>query len=485
MKRKYFWNGAGFTLVEVLIAAALLGGLALVIMNISREQTKAQKQTETNFEVNTIYSSIAQTLLNADACFNTLNPAGSILAEKALTRIVDRNNTTLFLTDNTYGNNKVKLVSITVKSMTFNPVPTATTKGYGNGNLSIVLQRIGVAANPNITRNVPLTVEVDNGYVVTKCYSATENAIDTAKINACQNINGVYDAATDSCNLSAFPGSVDDKTAVSTNYLQNFMATTLNAAYVRKSGDVMTGSLTSPTYCIGTNCRTTFALQNCGVGRVVSKINSDGSAICSNVTCPDPTTFFVGVDATGAPICKPFPTNTCSTSQYVSKVNTDGSVVCSDLPPNAATTCSAGQVIQSIAANGVPTCVTYHPQNLSNSNCGAGLAVTGFNADGTAKCATAGISNQTCPAGQVMTGITNGSITCSSPFATAPSFGGARYCIIANSCPSGWVSRGTIGIIAAYSGGSFSMCTGGNVGTTGANYNGTWGWCHPLICCNS
>lgn len=484
MKNTKLWNRSGFTLVEVLIAAALLGGLALVIMNINKQQTKSQKQAETNFEVNTIYSTISQTMLNASACLNTLSPVGNISIIKPVPEIKDRNNLGLFIVGNIYAN-KVKLISMTVKNMTFNPTPTATTKGYGNGNIEIVLERIGLISNANITRIIPISVEVNNGFVVSKCYSATENAVDTSKILACQNISGVYDSATDSCNLATFPATNNDQTAVSTNYLQNFMSSTLDSAYVKKTGDLMTGNLTAPGHCIGANCRTTFATQDCGVGKVVSKINSNGSAVCSNVTCPDATTFFVGVDAAGSPICKPFPTNTCSTSQYVSKVNTDGSVVCSDLPPNAATTCAAGQVIQSIAANGTPSCVDFHPRNLSNANCIAGQAVSGFNPDGSAKCTPiTTIANQTCPSGQVMVGINNGSILCSSPLATPPSFGGARFCMLANACPAGWVNRGRVGIIASYGDGAYGLCGGNNVGSTGADYNGTWGWCHPLICCN-
>lgn len=68
---------------------------------------------------------------------------------------------------------------------------------------------------------------------------------------------------------------------------------------------------------------------------------------------------------------------------------------------------------------------------------------------------------------------------------TTPPNSPTTYCILSRSCPAGWVDRGVVGIIAAYAGNAYGLCGNGNVGSTGSDFNGTWGWCHPRLCCNN
>lgn len=63
-----------------------------------------------------------------------------------------------------------------------------------------------------------------------------------------------------------------------------------------------------------------------------------------------------------------------------------------------------------------------------------------------------------------------------------PNMGGAKYCMLANMCPVGWIDNGRAGIIASYGDGAHAKCSA--LFNPGTDYNGTWGWCHPKICCN-
>ena len=55
--------------------------------------------------------------------------------------------------------------------------------------------------------------------------------------------------------------------------------------------------------------------------------------------------------------------------------------------------------------------------------------------------------------------------------------GAGPFCMFATTCPTGWTSKGLGGILinntttCPYNGGS--------------NYNASWNWCHPRICCNN
>jgi len=78
--------------------------------------------------------------------------------------------------------------------------------------------------------------------------------------------------------------------------------------------------------------------------------------------------------------------------------------------------CPAGQVVQSIDANGQVTCVK--DMHVKDTACPAGQVVTGYDANGVIQCALdqntdTNVFNTSCPAGQVVTGYdVNGVVQC-------------------------------------------------------------------------
>lgn len=73
-KTKSFSNKgqSGFTLVEVMIAAAIMGALSLALYQLVADQQKAARKSEVRFEVDAILNEIRQTLGNRDSCVATL-----------------------------------------------------------------------------------------------------------------------------------------------------------------------------------------------------------------------------------------------------------------------------------------------------------------------------------------------------------------------------------------------------------------------------
>jgi len=55
-------------------------------------------------------------------------------------------------------------------------------------------------------------------------------------------------------------------------------------------------------------------------------------------------------------------------------------------------------------------------------------------------------------------------------------------CVMRKSCPAGWTSLGSIGIIMPTSTWSV-QCP--KVGSAGGGYNSSWNWCHPVLCCQN
>ena len=74
----------GFTLVEIMIAVGLLGGLAVAGMTMFKNQNQAQKTVEANYEIITIHSQLRGVLADITNCTATFagqnpnaNPGGA------------------------------------------------------------------------------------------------------------------------------------------------------------------------------------------------------------------------------------------------------------------------------------------------------------------------------------------------------------------------------------------------------------------------
>ncbi|MCT4641317.1 MAG: hypothetical protein N4A33_03400 [Bacteriovoracaceae bacterium] len=63
-----FKNNNGFSLVQVMIASAIAGGLSLVVMNIISNSNKAQKTLEVNQELAEVFSRVSRYIANKDIC---------------------------------------------------------------------------------------------------------------------------------------------------------------------------------------------------------------------------------------------------------------------------------------------------------------------------------------------------------------------------------------------------------------------------------
>ncbi len=83
-------NNRGFAIVEVLVAAALLGGIALAISKLTQDQLKSTKTVETRFEYNAILNDIREILGSRQSCQATFIDQNAInLPAGTVTKIMD------------------------------------------------------------------------------------------------------------------------------------------------------------------------------------------------------------------------------------------------------------------------------------------------------------------------------------------------------------------------------------------------------------
>ncbi len=227
-KNKKTWSNkqvaqGGFTLVQVLVAAAIIGGLSVTLMNIMRQQAVVQKMAEINHEETALLQQISRTLLNANACKFTIGDGQPVQNGRSLIAIKNRNNTDIFKTTgplSEYGgrveNKLLKILSFTLEVPTGALVTlSGTTDQVGQIDLKVRWERKSplIQGNKTPSRKIPLSVKTTSADGLIECYSATENAVDTARQKACEQMGGSYihppgDPSSGRCDLQFIPNIV-------------------------------------------------------------------------------------------------------------------------------------------------------------------------------------------------------------------------------------------------------------------------------------
>ena len=118
-------KNTGFSILSVIVAAGLLGGLALMIAQLAKQQHQVQKKAETGTEVVALSRRILHTLYDGNACIQTLGSGTAIRPGTPLSvnAIKNKSGRDLIVTGGTYGNRLLKVSSIKV----VNPVVNGDT----------------------------------------------------------------------------------------------------------------------------------------------------------------------------------------------------------------------------------------------------------------------------------------------------------------------------------------------------------------------
>ncbi|MFP5387160.1 MAG: tail fiber domain-containing protein [Bacteriovoracia bacterium] len=252
---------AGFSLTEVMVAAAILGAMALAGSKLMVSQTKSMKTIESKSEVNGIINDIRTILADSASCTATFGgnnakdtPAGTV---SQITQVTPGGNRTRFQANadwrqgNAYGNGNVRILSFALSDANTDPgVEVTAVAGLPATGVTELLITFSfgegrVVGSDTAQKRIRLNVTTEVGNTtVASCSSATvDNSINDATLS-CTAIGGTYDQSTERCNLVAYPSTPPSSSnAVSTQYLSDWM-TDLDARYVNVTGDTMTGNLT-------------------------------------------------------------------------------------------------------------------------------------------------------------------------------------------------------------------------------------------------
>lgn len=179
-----FFSKKGFSLVELMIVSGLMGGVALIGMQVFKGMTKSQKTVQQNYEVTAVMQQL-RTLLsapkNCEASFLGISPVnGSALVLKKEVGVVF---------NDVYAVNSVLTENIVIKSFVFdNTLPGLA----GNETaLKVRFSRGKSVLIDEIIKNLKIVYTLDGASNIQTCYALNNNT-DTYWIQSLINPNDIY-----------------------------------------------------------------------------------------------------------------------------------------------------------------------------------------------------------------------------------------------------------------------------------------------------
>ena len=141
-----------------LITASMMGGLALLLADLTKKQYIVQRKAETQLEVSSLMSRMFRTLYRGKACNHTLGVGQSINNGRDIDFIKDKDGNSVLNTTDKYGNGLLMIESMTLTN-------TRITGTSGEVTLKVVLEKQSKAikGSNKVVRTLPLSVEVSPG----------------------------------------------------------------------------------------------------------------------------------------------------------------------------------------------------------------------------------------------------------------------------------------------------------------------------------
>ena len=170
-------NQKGMTLVETMVAAGLLGGLAVAGMTLFKTQNKAQQNVEQNYEMTATLSAIRGILSDLASCSATLGgrvPNGADVP--SIIKVVNGVNSTAYTASTTA---RLPGTPLKLTRMRTNNVMPGITLGSNETMLQLFFSR---GENAQTTTQVAKNVRINytlSGANIQSCYAVTAGASDS------------------------------------------------------------------------------------------------------------------------------------------------------------------------------------------------------------------------------------------------------------------------------------------------------------------
>ena len=194
-----FRNNLGFSIVSVLIAAGMLGGLSLFLAEMAKRQVVTERKGATGVELNALHQRIISVLYDGDACLKTFGEGSSLHNGRVLTELKNKQGTTVIKSGQDIGR------LLQVEKMEIQGVGAGRTK---EAKLEVSIKKLGGANKGMKTvKKFDLTVEMDASETqIARCHHTLDSKEHGIHENICNALGGemksVGGAPTTKCTLT-------------------------------------------------------------------------------------------------------------------------------------------------------------------------------------------------------------------------------------------------------------------------------------------
>ncbi|MFA6236536.1 MAG: type II secretion system protein [Bacteriovorax sp.] len=186
-KVKILNNNSGFTLIEIIIAVGLLGALSAWMMDIFKQQTKNEKTTATNMDIDSTGQEIRNIVADGLSCEKTLkgkNPNTQGVITDIQKVLADGTAQSRFkVNEKKIGNSSVMISSFDLKTDETYLIPSG--QKIGETVLLVNYDRGQMVSGSKLkTFKIPLTVSLDGAGNILTCHALASTTNLEALCNA-------------------------------------------------------------------------------------------------------------------------------------------------------------------------------------------------------------------------------------------------------------------------------------------------------------
>ena len=194
-------NTKGFSLIGLMASVGLMGGLALILAQLSREQITIQKKVETEIAIGELYQKITRLLQDQQSCMSTVG-VGTALAPgsiQAINSIKNKNGEDVIIKNNpgdgtSYSNRLLRISSLEFRDITVNGSMAVF-------DLHVTFEKMSktIKGEKRVTKKFPMAVEINPNNEALYCTSHIDASLSSAKKELCAEIGGIFDENTQTC----------------------------------------------------------------------------------------------------------------------------------------------------------------------------------------------------------------------------------------------------------------------------------------------
>ena len=182
-------NNRGFSIIGVIVAAGMLGGLVLVLAKLTRQQHVSQKKSETMAELTVLHQKVLSVFYDGESCTKTLGPGAILRVGDKISQLKNREGSVVLEEGKTY-NRLLKVVSMKILAIQGSVAKTREL------DIEIIFEKQG-AANTGynkVTKVFSITVElsaVTPSMTLDRCHHTLDGKEQGIKEQMCTDMGGV------------------------------------------------------------------------------------------------------------------------------------------------------------------------------------------------------------------------------------------------------------------------------------------------------